>query len=433
MLARHPRCPARAESNLRHSFLIPLLLCLLPLSAGADTASVYRDASGKVFQVRILDAASGTRTAYGSGFAVDNRGDIVTNFHVVADLIEKPEQFHIETLDQAGRKQAAVLVSFDAVNDLALIRVPQAASSYITLHDGPTEQGTRLYSIGLPLDQDFTISEGTYNGLLPDALTPRIHFTGPLNPGVSGGPAIDDKGQLVGVNVSTMGNSVGHLVPADKVAALLAAATSQPLDAARSSALLTQQLTRHQADYIGSIMTGTWPGVQLGAYRAPGQIAAWLKCWADSDHTPTNRYETTTYGCYPGHNEIYVSEHLQTAVITVRHKYVTAAALGTVRFAWLMSQQANGGWWGDFGGTHEEAGNFYCKDGYIRSGKLTLNTSLCTRALRKLPGLFDAGLQVVTVAGPGKGLVSQLKIQGASYENVLALSRKFVEQIAWKP
>ena len=417
---------------MRYLTLLAFLCSLLPALARADTASVYRAARDKIFQVRILEAGSGTRSAYGSGFAVDGKGDLITNFHVVSDLVDKPGQFVIETVDPAGQKQTAVLLAFDAINDLALLHVPVAPGSYVALAPAPTEQGARLYSIGLPMDQGFTISEGTYNGLVPDALTPRIHFTGPVNPGVSGGPVLDDAGQLVGVNVSTMGNSVGHLGPAAQVANLLANAGKLPLKASQSSALLTQQLTRHQDDYIGKLLASAWPSVHLGAYAAPGQIAPWMKCWADAEHVPINLYGTTSYVCYPGTNETYVSESLRSGTVTIEHNYVSAEALGRQRFAWLMAQQSRQGWDG-FGGSREDAGNFQCQDGFIRHGTVTLNTTLCVRALRKLPGLYDAALESLSIAGPGSGLVSQLKVRGASYDNILRLSQKFIEQITWKP
>jgi hypothetical protein len=426
------KSPCCSEFILRYLPVLVCLLGLLPTLALADTTTVYRDARDKIVQVRILDAGSGTRTAYGSGFAVDAKGDIVTNFHVVADLVDKPGQFVIETLDPAGQKQSATLLAFDAVNDLALLHVPVAPKSFVEMAKKPTEQGARLYSLGLPMDQGFTISEGTYNGLVPDALTPRIHFTGPVNPGVSGGPAIDQQGQLVGVNVSTMGNSIGHLVPAAQVAALLASAGSKPLTASQSASMLGNQLLRHQQDFIGKVLGAPWPSVKLGSYAAPGQIAPWMKCWANSEHVPTNLYGTTSYVCYPGTNEIFVSERLRSGTVTVEHSYVTADKLGRQRFAWLMSQQTQGSG-GGFGGSREDAGNFQCQDGFIKQGGLTLNTTLCVRALRKLPGLFDAALESVSIGGPGSGLISQLKIRGASYDNVLRLSQKFVEQILWKP
>lgn len=416
--------------NLVRNFLLLAVLCGLPLVAQADTAALYRDAKDKIYQIRILESDTGTRTAYGSGFAADDKGHVVTNFHVVSDLVDRPNRYHIETVDPAGQHLAATLVAFDAVSDLAVVQLPTPPQRFMTLETVPMEQGARLYSIGLPLDQDFTVSEGTYNGLLPQVLTPRIHFTGALNSGMSGGPAINDQGHVVGVNVTTMGNSVGHLVPAAPVQKLLAGAGREALSPQAAAVLLTQQLTQHQASYMKDILAARWPRVKLGPYSVPGQIAPWLKCWANTSRVPTNLFESVDYTCDSSEDSTFVSERLETSTVALEHTLIKGRNLGRQRFAWLMSDQTKNNW-GTFGGAREDAGNFRCQDGVVKNDGLVWNTRLCTRALRKLPGLYDAALQMVTLNPGGTGLVSQLKVQGASYDNILRLSRQFTEQITW--
>src|SRR5438046_9463079 len=77
--------------------------------------------------------------------------------------------------------------------------------------------------MGNPLDLGFTITEGIYNGLVEHSYNERIHFTGALNPGMSGGPAVTGEGNVIGVNVATRrgGQLVSFLVPARFAAALL--------------------------------------------------------------------------------------------------------------------------------------------------------------------------------------------------------------------
>ena len=84
-------------------------------------------------------------------------------------------------------------------------------------------KGERLYSMGNPLDLGFTIIEGTYNGLVDRTYNDRVHFSGALNPGMSGGPTVTAEGQVVGVNVATRrgGQLLSFLVPARYAAALL--------------------------------------------------------------------------------------------------------------------------------------------------------------------------------------------------------------------
>src|SRR6201999_2275505 len=85
--------------------------------------------------------------------------------------------------------------------------------AFFNLTDFELGQGARVYSLGNPHDVGLSIVEGTYNGQLAETLFERIHFTGSLNPGMSGGPAIDRAGRVVGVNVASMGNQLSFLVP----------------------------------------------------------------------------------------------------------------------------------------------------------------------------------------------------------------------------
>ena len=77
-------------------------------------------------------------------------------------------------------------------------------------------QGERIYSLGNPLDVGFAVIEGTYNGLVERSFYPTIFFAGSLNPGVSGGPTLDQHGQVIGINVAARrdGEQVSFLVPA---------------------------------------------------------------------------------------------------------------------------------------------------------------------------------------------------------------------------
>lgn len=100
------------------------------------------------------------------------------------------------------------LLAFDAIHDLALVKTgsPGAVAGRPPLRfrprDVPMAQGERIYSLGNPLDVGFAVIEGTYNGLVERSFYPTIFFAGSLNPGVSGGPTLDQQGQVMGINVA---------------------------------------------------------------------------------------------------------------------------------------------------------------------------------------------------------------------------------------
>ncbi len=112
-------------------------------------------------------------------------------------------------------------------------------------------QGERIYSLGNPLDVGFAVIEGTYNGLVErEASTTPSSSPARSNAGVSGGPTLDDHGQVIGINVAARrdGEQVSFLVPAMFAEDLLQRARHAPPITAPAHAELTRQLMAHQAE-----------------------------------------------------------------------------------------------------------------------------------------------------------------------------------------
>ena len=79
-----------------------------------------------------------------------------------------------------GKQAEVQLLAFDVQHDLALLRVteplPVQEALSFRRKDAALVQGERLYSVGNPLDIDFALTEGTYNGLVQGSFYPRIFF-----------------------------------------------------------------------------------------------------------------------------------------------------------------------------------------------------------------------------------------------------------------
>ena len=126
-------------------------------------------------------------------------------------------------------------------------------------------QGERIYSLGNPLDIGFAVIEGTYNGLVERSFYPTIFFAGSLNPGVSGGPTLDQQGRVIGINVAARrdGEQVSFLVPAAFAEDLLQRGRDAAPLTAPAYPELTRQLMTHQAP-----LTDRFLGEPLAARRA---------------------------------------------------------------------------------------------------------------------------------------------------------------------
>ena len=179
-------------------------------SFGASTQDIFKQFSEHVVKIEVVETGSAAKASVGTGFYASAAGHIVTNYHVVSKIIHTPDRYRIEVTDLSGQPSQGAVLGVDVVYDLAVLRTARRPNGYLTLQTKPVDQGTRLYSLGHPRDLGLTIVEGTYNGLLRHTLYPKVHFTGSLNPGMSGGPALTQDGRVVGVNVATEGEQISY-------------------------------------------------------------------------------------------------------------------------------------------------------------------------------------------------------------------------------
>lgn len=155
----------------------------------------------------LLSGSGVPTTDQGSGVVVDADGFVLTNRHVISD-----GDGIIVTLSD-GRQLSAKVVGTDALTDLALLKVDARGLIPITWGDSDRcKVGAPVWAVGSPFGLDRTVTFGILSGKhrMVRASTQYQDFMQSdvaVNPGNSGGPLIDARGTLIGINTAIVGDT----------------------------------------------------------------------------------------------------------------------------------------------------------------------------------------------------------------------------------
>ena len=408
------------------------LLSIAASAAALDSKAIFDEYSHSIVQLQIVEIGSGAKRSIGSGFVVGRSGELATNYHVISDLVIDPDLYRAERVDEEGIAHPVELLGFDVVRDIAIVRSATVFGQPFVLHRDDPKQGERIYAIGDPYDLGLTIVEGLYNGRLEHARYDRIHFTGSLNPGMSGGPALLPSGEVVGVNVATSGNQVSFLVPAPDLQRLIAkVGTADPMPAATRMSELRDQLFAHQRDYYGEILATEGEPVEMGPYVAPSKIAPFFNCWGDvQDDDDDALHRVLSHQCTT-EDSVYISDRHHMSVVWLQHRQLETEELSSLRFYWLYSWffESN---WSQLGGNEEILTEFRCRTRFVDSGGLVFKTAFCARRYIDLPGLYDVVFKAAHLGEDQRGFETALVATAISLENARALADRYLAGIRWK-
>lgn len=419
----------------------PAPSALEPPAALSSTAeAVYARAKPRILQIRTLLEAAGRQSTIGSGFVVSGDGLAVTNYHVVSQYALEPKTYRLEFAAPDGSKGSMKLLAIDVVNDLAVVKVESAGLPFFEFDQRAIRdqlpKGERIYAMGNPLDLGFTIVEGTYNGLVDKSYDERIHFSGAINPGMSGGPVTGADGRIVGVNVAKRldGEQVGFLVPAKFAAALLERARKgPPLDVDKAREEVGRQLNVWQAAFYQQLADQGFREANYGPYRGLESAARWVNCWAgtNANAVPKPRYVVNNTNC-DSQTGLFISNSLYTGRVQLAYSYYQSSDLNAFQFARQLSSSGRIGNFNFRGGkrlTEQE-----CHDDFVevKDGKHpVLRATWCARAYREFEGIYDVTVMAVTQDRGQEALTAQLSMQGVAYNNAVTLGKRFLEAIRW--
>jgi S1-C subfamily serine protease len=141
----------------------------------------------------------------GSGFFINNKGYFITNNHVVDGCTQSKITFNEKSVD-------AELIAKDETLDLALLRANVKPKDYLNISDDPPEKMQKVFVAGYPfgkgLSDDLKFSQGIISSVKGFGdNSNQIQIDAAINSGNSGGPIVNEDGDLVAVAVSGLDKS----------------------------------------------------------------------------------------------------------------------------------------------------------------------------------------------------------------------------------
>ncbi len=185
---------------------------------GLSIEDIYRRAAPGVVQVTTLgaDPFSGqSQRGLGSGFVIDKAGHIVTNFHVIDGADEVAVNF------SGDDDVRARVVGSDPSTDIAVLRIDTPARALTALPLGNSDGvrvGDPVVAIGNPFGLERSASSGIVSALQRELQSPAgftidrvIQTDAAINQGNSGGPLLNGRGHVIGVNTAIFSPSGGNV------------------------------------------------------------------------------------------------------------------------------------------------------------------------------------------------------------------------------
>lgn len=190
-----------------------------------NTVQIYRDVTNAVVHIASKEKVNLTydeitpESGIGTGIIISQDGQILTNYHVIADSNQ------IDVTLNNGQKAQATLVGTAPQLDLAVIKIDLGETPLTVAKLGDSDElmvGQKVMAIGNPLAYHNTLSVGVVSSLdrtledLSLELKGKIIQTdAAINPGSSGGPLLNSSGEVVGINaaIATEGQNVGFAIP----------------------------------------------------------------------------------------------------------------------------------------------------------------------------------------------------------------------------
>ena len=410
----------------------------VPPSVDQSGQKVFAKVLPFAYKVKTSPSADSPQASYGTGFVVDREGLLISNYHVVADSIIEPKKNKIFVIID-DQPIAGKVLAIDVVHDLSLIRIDKTFPRALPFAAAPPQQGTPIYSIGQPEDLNMSIVAGTYNNEIDFGKYTIIHMSSPINSGMSGGPTVNQNGEVIGVNVSKLvrASNLSFSVPARFAQALYQKNKSLKEHADVFWPDMEKQLMEVQESLTQEILKNAAAKKSFHQWNVP-QLSKALKCWSVEDKNSREEkenFDVSTEICDLDH-EAYLAENAYSGAYKIAVMDFENKKLNSWQFFELLTTT------GKFMVFNENPiKSMDQKPKLTTTGACTSEVVInkvgtrfkigyCARAYTYFPLIQDVFLSLRTIEGPPNALAVDLDLRGFTPENTKKIAQKFVEEIS---
>ena len=401
----------------------------------ATPEAAYARLNPSLFTIEIHSGNREAKSSLGSGYLVSSDGLIATNYHVVAGFIKDPARNQLRAKgDRAGFP--LTLVQFDLVNDLAIVRAAQVTGRPLPIARVPPAAGERVIAFGNPEGLGMSLIEGNANGFATKGVVPRLLLSMPLNSGMSGGPILNGRDEVIGTNVSIqwLSNALSFGVPASALLELLA---RPPLTITKEA--LQAETNRQIADFEKRTYD-----TLVAAFDAPSKAGEFLvvgglkspplpenfACWDDRTEYEREGLVKTRYGC-----------DLQFTPVV---EELGAIASVEIQIEHFSSSRTTWGFYGylpDHAESHSEVtprapgdpdlGPPECTSNRVEVGREPWKITTCAVAFKATPGFFDVDLVATSLSRRDEAMFVALGLKGFRMKAALDLAKRILSNVEW--
>lgn len=415
------------------AFWVALLASNLSWAQTNNAETLFKRIRPSVVVVKTEVSGNLGLSASASGFIAHRKDWVVTNYHAVTDAIYDAQAHNLTVQAANELKKSARVVAVDVLHDLAILQLDSPIEApLLALRGTLPAKGENGFSVGKPGSFEYSIVNGSFNGMHDEQSTPLIVFSGAINSGMSGGPTLDTSGQVVGVNVatSTRHQLIGLVIPSSAVSALIqqTAGRNAP-DNAQLRADISRQFAQFGRQQLHRLDSGLNNVRRLGPFNVRADLANDHVCATERQTNTQWRYSMVKQTCESA-SGLYVMDNQQAGRIVSGSFLLQGPGLNDWQMANLVERRLYS--LTGVSKVPDDSTPWQCHEQRVKvPWGLTVQLHACRRALTKLPNLNEYRFRYTPLVRGPNALVVAMGLDGFDDETAKAILRKSMSSLAF--